>query len=919
MCKKLFYFVSLVLVLSIAGNASADLLVHWALEEGAGTTAFDTSGNGNDGTFSGEPQWVDGHGGGSALQFDGVDDFVVYSFDEEQTLTACSIAFWVKADTVGQAQYRSPFTNYYPNSSGFQIDTNGGDPGEYRINPSGLLFGTVTTDWIHLAVTCEGTSASLYYNGALATTGTLQNLNFNQFAIGVNRNRDNWFSGIIDDFRVYDHVLSEVELLSAMEGKIFPYAFGPEPEDGAIYTDTWANLAWKPGGFAVSHDVYIGDNFEDVNSGTESAFLGNQAGTEFIVGFPGMPYPDGLVPGTTYYWRIDEVNDAEPNSPWKGDVWSFWIQPQKAYNPSPTDGVKYVLTDVTLDWEAGMAASLHYAHFGENFDDVNNAEGGQLLTDATHSPGTLESGKTYYWRIDEFADGVTHKGDVWSFTTVSDVQVTNPNLTLWWSLDEAEGRTAVDMSGHGNHGIINGNAQWVDGFQGTALTFGADDYVEATGYPGITGTAARTLCAWIKTADNNRTIMSWGLNTVGNKWRMRSDATGGLRVEVNGGYNYGATNIADGQWHHVAITFEDDGTPDVVDTLLYLDGQPETSAASQETAIDTDTTGVVRIGKSPYHTSGFIGVMDDARIYDKVLTLEEIQQVMLGNSKLAGSPVPVRDAIVDIRDISSLSWSAGDTASSHDVYLGTDRDAVAAATKDSPEFQGNQAGTSLSSAGLVELGGGDYFWRIDEIEADGTMHTGMIWKFTVPDYLVVDDFESYNDINEGEPGSNRIYLAWVDGFDNPAINGSVVGNFDAPFAEQTIVHSGNQSMPLAYDNAVGKSEATLTLTSGRDWTSEGVNTLVIWYIGDAANAPETMYVVLNGTAGVDNDNPDAALADEWTEWRIDLTRFADQGINLTNVNTITLGFGSRTNPVAGGSGMMYFDDIRLYPLEPETP
>jgi hypothetical protein len=350
----------------------------------------------------------------------------------------------------------------------------------------------------------------------------------------------------------------------------------------------------------------------------------------------------------------------------------------------------------------------------------------------------------------------------------------------------------------------------------------------------------------------------------------------------------------------------------VVDTLLYLDGQPETTLASQETAIDTDATGVVRIGKSPYHTSGFIGVMDDARIYDKVLVSEEIQQVMLGNTKLAGSPVPNRDEVVDIRDISSLSWSAGDTASSHDVYLGTDRDAVAAATQDSPEFQGNQAGTSLSLAGLVELGGGDYFWRIDEIEGDGTVQTGMIWKFTVPDYLLVEDFENYNDLDPGDPASNRIFNVWLDGFDNPAINGSVVGHAAPPFAEQAIVHSGNQSMPLAYDNAVGKSEATLTLTSNRDWTSEGVSTLVIWYIGDAANAPETMYIVLNGTAGVDNDNPNAALADQWTEWRIDLTRFADQGVSLTNVNTITLGFGNRSNPVAGGAGMIFFDDIRLY-------
>jgi hypothetical protein len=94
----------------------------------------------------------------------------------------------------------------------------------------------------------------------------------------------------------------------------------------------------------------------------------------------------------------------------------------------------------------------------------------------------------------------------------------------------------------------------------------------------------------------------------------------------------------------------------------------------------------------------------------------------------------------------------------------------------------------------------------------------------------------------------------------------------------------------------------------QDWTKEGVSKLVIWYIGDAANAPVTMYVVLNGTAGVDNI-PNAALADEWTEWSIDLQEF---GINLTNVNTITFGLGNRSNPLAGGVGKVFFDDIRLY-------
>jgi hypothetical protein len=102
------------------------------------------------------------------------------------------------------------------------------------------------------------------------------------------------------------------------------------------------------------------------------------------------------------------------------------------------------------------------------------------------------------------------------------------------------------------------------------------------------------------------------------------------------------------------------------------------------------------------------------------------------------------------------------------------------------------------------------------------------------------------------------------------------------------------------------------LTSNRDWTVNGVSTLTIWYRGDAANAAETMYVMLNGSAGVDNDNPDAVLAAGWTEWNIPLQAFADQGLNLSNVTSITLGLRS----VTGGTGMLYFDDIRLYPPEP---
>jgi hypothetical protein len=268
------------------------------------------------------------------------------------------------------------------------------------------------------------------------------------------------------------------------------------------------------------------------------------------------------------------------------------------------------------------------------------------------------------------------------------------------------------------------------------------------------------------------------------------------------------------------------------------------------------------------------------------------------------SPSPTKSA-VDVTQTPTLTWTSGFGAT-HEIYFGTNAASL--------ELKGSgNLGSESYEPGQLEWNT-TYYWRVDEANnanADSPW-TGPLWSFTTANFLIIDDMESYNDIDEGEPGSNRIYLAWIDGFDNPTTNGSVVGNLNPPFAEQSIVHSGLQSMPMAYDNAVGKSEATLTLPSNRDWTVNGVNTLTIWFRGDSANAAESLYVALNGGAPVTNDDPDAATRSSWTEWNIDLMHFTDQGVNLTNVNTITLGLGNRNNPTAGGAGMIYFDDIRLY-------
>jgi hypothetical protein len=160
-------------------------------------------------------------------------------------------------------------------------------------------------------------------------------------------------------------------------------------------------------------------------------------------------------------------------------------------------------------------------------------------------------------------------------------------------------------------------------------------------------------------------------------------------------------------------------------------------------------------------------------------------------------------------------------------------------------------------------------------------------------------------------------MTWIDGFGDPT-NGSTAGYPDPDFVvdehyvETRIIHGGSQSLPLFYDNAAGLSEVTKTLEGvDRDWTREGVVTLTLFYYGDAENAAEQMFVAVDNVV-VNNDDTNAALVTEWTRWDIPLETFTNQGVNLSNVGSITLGFGSRANPAAGGAGRVFLDDIRLY-------
>ncbi len=708
MCRKSTLLITLVLVLCSVVNAQTSLVGHWAFEGNFN----DSSGNGNHATAHGNAAIVNDPERGQVAVLDGNGDYMEIPHSSSLNITGVqiSLAAWVYFDDVSgspeiiiakvfnNTTHTNPYFSY-----GLHILTNGQPRfwlslagGTANVPaPTGQFFESKR--WYHLAGVYEGSTMTLYVNGqSVATTSRSAAINgYNTvLRLGTNGGLTEQMSGKLDDVRIYSRAMSAQQVRDLFGGTAptWAQARDPVPADGAIHEDTWVNLSWSPGDNAASHDVHFGESFEDVDSGVAETFGGNQTSTFFLVGFPGFPYSDGLVPGTRYYWRIDEV-EADGVTKHKGKVWSFFIPPKTAYDPDPADGAEFVDTDVTLKWTPGLGAKLHTVYLGDDFDAVSNATVGVPAGMATYRPGPLQLEKVYYWRVDEFDGIATYGGDIWAFTT-----------------------------------------------------------------PGA-----------------------------------------------------------------------------------------------------------------------------------------------------AGNPQPSNGA-ADVQRTQILTWTPATNATSHQIYFGTDKDAVRSATTASPEYKGSKAlGDETLDPGKLAWHT-SYYWRVDAVYSTGTVK-GLVWSFTTADFITVDDFESYNDIDPPDPESNRIFDAWIDGF-GTTDNGALVGNDMPPYAERTVVHGGAQSMPYRYDNANKISEATTTLVYPRDWTEEGVGQLSLWFRGSAANAPEQMFVALNGSAVVYHTDAKATQTAVWTQWVIDLPAF--QGVNLTNVNTIAIGFGTKGSPAAGGSGKMYFDDVRLY-------
>jgi hypothetical protein len=259
-----------------------------------------------------------------------------------------------------------------------------------------------------------------------------------------------------------------------------------------------------------------------------------------------------------------------------------------------------------------------------------------------------------------------------------------------------------------------------------------------------------------------------------------------------------------------------------------------------------------------------------------------------------------------------LSWTPGTDSNSHDVYFGTDETAIESATTSSPLFKGNQEKDSNSYDPGALLLGKKYHWRIDEVnETAATLMKGKLWEFTVAAFLPVDDFDSYANQTE-------LWNVWKDYW----VNGTGAEVFVDTDANNT--EDGN-SMKFLYDNASGSygyySEAyadisALAITS--DWSVGGLEVLALSFKGEYDNALDDMYVTVrdgsNRTAKVLYDGEPNNLRRYWLgfqEWNIELQEFVDDNsIDLTDIARLTIGFGDKT---AGGTGTVWFENIRLYP------
>ena len=404
-------------VCATSGVVKAQSLVgYWKFDGNLNDSAAKTNG-----TFVGGPAVYAAGKAGQAVSFDGVDDYV--NIPSPTNPAIYTIAAWVKPASADAAGIVTRTSAVGPTSEwSHQLRIQNGVFHHYLwVGAERNVPGTTTIlpdTWYHVVIVAQNSGPMrLYVNGqedaaSIDTAGTLWGSGDRIFVGSNSGHGMGWFKGLVDDLRIYNRELSPALVKDLFNGvePAFVKAEKPSPADGATGV-TMPLLSWTKGETALFHDVYLGTTAEL----TAADLVG-----------PRQPFPmyyfiAGLQPGTTYYWRIDEIDAAGKAN--TGDVWRFTAAPSTAYSPTPRNGDKWIDPNANLSWLPGQGATKHDVYFSTDQAAVASRDAGALKGSGqvapNYDPGKLAAETTYYWAVDETTGtGVKHDGEVWRFTTV---------------------------------------------------------------------------------------------------------------------------------------------------------------------------------------------------------------------------------------------------------------------------------------------------------------------------------------------------------------------------------------------------------------------------------------------------------------------------------------------------------------------
>jgi hypothetical protein len=610
------------------GPIVGGLVGHWKLDETSGNIAADSSGNGNNGTLYGNPTWQPTGGKlNGALQFDGVNDYVdcnnasVLNIQDKITLTC-----WIKVS----AFTRSWETILSKGDDSYRLCRSAGTGNSIHFACTGTTLSgmdgrTNVTDnnWHHIAGVYDGSEAALYIDGVLDTaipcTGQINSSTYNLFIGDNSQMRGRYLTGLVDDVRIYSRALSVQDVNQCMSGKAATGGGAAAPSEIVIGDFEQSMTGWGPTPANV-----LGGPAPTLSYSTTGATLGNNslAIKPNKNGFQWSFMYSGIVDTKTYKKLSLDVTWVAAE--WGATPWSN-LKEIVVNSDGPSGWKQYIPNDPCIpDWPG-------------SWDPVNWGNHTRTLTwDFSDYDAT---GATWMQIIfsTNFGGSTPGKYYIDNVRLIGEKPQSDPNLISWWKLDETSGNVANDSAGNRN-GTLYGGPVWqpTGGKIGGAIELdGVNDYVQLPIGSLISSLTDSTFATWVNWSGvgNWRRIFDFGSGTNVNMFLTpRNGTTGAMRFAITTGGGGAedqatATTALPTGWHHVAVTIDSANKKHV----LYLDGSVAAKkTAARYTPSSLGNTTQNWLGKSQYQDPYFNGSLDDFRIYNRALGIDEITQLWAG-------------------------------------------------------------------------------------------------------------------------------------------------------------------------------------------------------------------------------------------------------------------------------------------------